>query len=442
MALKKVNVIILLPFFFSCSSGTPSKIISNPEIAFVKTFGGTKNESANTIIKTNDGGYLVAGFTQSSDGDITNKLNDSFDFLLLKFDANNNLQWQNTFGGSDDDRASDVVESSDGGFVVLGASKSIDGDVSENNGQQDYWLTKIDAFGNLLWQKTYGFSGADSGTSLIATNDGGYLLTGILDVTASGGAGNSRATNSKHAGGDYWVIKVNNLGELQWSKYFGGTFTDTPFNLIETDINEYIIVGSSDSQDVDITNPKGQYDFWVIKISNTGNLIWEKSFGGDQNEEAKGITKTNDGNYLIIGDTRSNNKDVTNNKGAADLWLIKISPLGDLIWEKTIGGTSFDSGTSISNTLDNGFILCGNSRSSDMDVSSNYGQNDAWIIKINVEGILEWQKSIGGSNFDFAHDVIQLNNETIICVGETSSSDFDIPENKGFTDLLIININE
>jgi len=190
---------------------------------------------------------------------------------------------------------------------------------------------------------------------------------------------------------------------------------------------------------VNISNNKGNYDFWIIKISELGTLIWEKSFGGDQVDEARSISQMADGNYLVIGDTRSSNIDVSQNNGAADVWIIKISPEGSLIWEKTLGGSSFDVGRSISKTQDDGFLIAGNSRSSDGVLDINNGQNDALVMKINNSGYLEWQKTIGGTEVDFFNGVEELIDGSIVAVGDSSSSNGDIIENKGFTDLLILN---
>lgn len=428
----------------SCSKNDDgnTKQIDSKNLEFIKTIGGSKNESAQSITKTQDGGYATLGYTQSNDGDILNKANESFDYFVLKFDSSDNLQWQKTYGGTDDDRGFDIIQTSDNGYAILGSSKSNDGDVSENNGFEDFWLSKIDASGNITWEKSFGFSGADNGFSIIQTNDGGYLLTGVLDVSASGGQGNSKSLTAKrHAGGDYWVIKLNALGEKEWSKFFGGTFTDTAYDAIQVENNSYIIIGSSDSNDVDISGNKGAYDFWILKISEDGTLIWEKSFGGSEIDEARAVTLASDGNYVIVGDTRSNDFDVSNNKGAADLWVIKISTDGELIWEKSFGGSSFDVGRSIEKTQDNGYIITGSSRSADGDVTANQGQNDAWILKIDANANLQWQKTVGGSNIDFVYDGVELNDGSIIAVGESSSNDFDITENKGFTDLLILKLN-
>ena len=438
--IKKIPFLAILFLCIHCSKdeGTENPITNLEETEFVKTFGGSKNDVFQSVVKTADGGYAILGYTQSNDFDITDKTNESFDFWLTKFSSEDTLLWQKTFGGSDDDRGYDVVATQDGGFALLGFSKSADGDVSENKGNQDFWFLKITANGVISWQKTFGYSGSDSGTTLIQTSDNGYLITGVLDVTASKGQGNSKAAQ-KHAGGDVWAIKLTNSGDLEWSKYFGGSFTDTPFGVVETADNNYLIAASSDSEDFNITNNKGTYDFWVLKIASDGNLIWEKSFGGSEIEEPRGITNTNDGNFVIVGDTRSQDKDVSINNGGADLWIIKISTDGNLIWEKTHGGSSFDVARSISKTQDNGFIIAGNSRSSDVGFT-NQGQNDAWILKVDNSGNKVWQKFIGGSQNEFLFDAIELNNQSIIAVGETSSSDNQILENKGFSDGLMIKI--
>ena len=434
--------ISVLLFFFNCSTDENSNSNPDENITFVKTYGGNKNDSAQSVVATADGGYAILGFTQSMDGDITDKQNESFDYWVLKYNAEDELQWQKTYGGSQDERGRDIIETQDGGFAILGFSFSDDGDVTENAGLQDYWLVKLAATGNISWQKSFGYQGADSGISVIQTSDQGYLISGILDVTASGGLGNSsRSSEILHAGGDYWILKLDSTGEIQWSRYFGGNFTDTPQGIIQTNDNGFIIAGGSDSNDTDISNNIGSYDFWVIKISSSGDLVWEKSLGGDQIDEARAIVKSEDGNFIIAGDTRSNDNDISNNNGAADLWLIKITPNGDLVWEKTIGGTSFDVARSIVTTQDNGFLLAGSSRSSDGDVSENKGQNDAWILKVDADGNLQWETTVGGSNIDFAYDVAELNDTSIIAVGDSTSNDGDILANKGFTDLLIIKID-
>jgi hypothetical protein len=438
--MKKNILIFLLIFLCNCSK---KDVFEVPEIDtnvyFIETIGGSKNDAFNAITKTIDGGYITAGYTQRNDGDIISKAIISFDFLASKFSAENTLEWQKTFGGSEDDKALDIIQTLEGDFIILGSSESSDLDVSENAGSKDFWLVKLSNKGVLLWEKSFGFSGIDYGTTLLETKEGGFLITGVLDVSASDGQGNAKSTATKHSGGDYWAIKTDHTGTLEWSRFFGGSFTEVPSGVLETDAHNFIIVGSSDSNDFNISNSKGSYDFWIIKISTEGTLLWEKSFGGSEIDEAKAITRTNDGNFIIVGDTRSADKNVSKNNGAADIWVLKVSSEGNILWEKTIGGANFDAARAIYKTQDNGFLIAGSSRSLDNDFE-NKGQNDALILKIDKNGNLLWQKIFGGSEIDFLYDAVELNNKTIIAVGESSSSDQDILENKGFTDALIIQI--
>jgi hypothetical protein len=421
------------PLSFPISEG------SLGEITTIKNYGGSKNDVANAVVKTQDGGAAVLGYTQSINGDISDKTVENFDFWVMKLDAESNIQWSKTFGGSEDDRGNDILQTKDGGFAILGYSTSSNLDVPGNAGSQDFWMIKLDANGTISWSKTFGYLGADFGTTLLQTADNSYLITGVLDVTASGGQGNSR-NSQRHAGGDIWAIKLSENGDLQWSKYFGGSFTDAPFGIVETEDHNFIIAGSSDSADVDISNNNGSYDFWVLKITSNGSLLWERSFGGSEIDEARAITATNDGNFIIVGDTRSADKDVSNNHGAADVWIIKMNTDGNLIWEKTIGGSSFDVARSVARAQDNGFIISGSSRSLN-EGFTNQGQNDALLLKIDAEGNLVWKQTIGGDEIDYFYDAVQLNNASIIAVGETNSSNGDLTENKGFSDALIIKTN-
>lgn len=437
----KLHFFIVFTFLFCCESDDSISTNQNVFIHEISTLGGTKNESGQSVIATSDGGFAVLGYSQSMDGDLLNKSNISYDFWLIKYNFNGEQEWQKVYGGSSDDRGYDIILSNDNNMVIFGSSKSADGDVSSNAGSNDFWIAKISNSGAIIWEKSLGYSGSDNGYSVIQTIDNGYLLLGVLDVTASDGEGNNRISSYRHAGGDYWAVKLDTNGVLEWSRYFGGNFTDTSYAACETQGGDYIIIGSSDSNDIDISNNKGTYDFWIIKISSEGNLIWEKSYGGSEIDEALDITPTTDGNFIVCGNTRSNNIDVNLNNGAADIWILKITPNGEILWEKTYGGNSFEAAKSVHQTTDNGFVIAGNSRSNNNDLTENNGQNDAWIFKINQDGILQWQTSIGGTNIDLLMDSTQLQDGSIVAVGNTSSSDLDILENKGFTDLLLIRLN-
>lgn len=440
MKFSKLSFLIIFSFLLSCSSDTnQNRSNFNGNILNLKTIGGTKNESAQKVIKTNDNGYAIFGFTQSNDNDIVDKTDESYDYWLLKFSSEEELQWSKTYGGTDDDRGRSIIATSDGGFAITGFSQSNDGDVTDNNGLYDFWLAKIDGNGIISWQKSFGFSGTDQAFSVIQTNDGGYLVNGILDVTASGGQGNAR--NRRHAGGDYWAIKMDANGNREWWNYFGGSNTDTSFKAIQSNDGGFLFFGASDSNDVDITNNKGVYDFWVVKTNNSGDLQWQKNYGGSEIDEAFDAIKTADGNFLVVGNTRSNDKDVSKNNGSSDIWAIKIDANGNLVWEQNYGGSSFDLANGVEQAQDGGFYIVGNTRSSDIDLTNNNGNKDVWILKINNNGQLLSQKTVGGSEIDNANSVVELNNGNIIVVGESSSNNFDIIENKGFTDALIIKMN-
>lgn len=440
--MKKYGFFLIVNILFGCSKIDgiffPDSNTNTPKIEIIKTFGGSKNDVFQSVVNTFDGGYAILGYTQSNDADVITKTDDSFDFLLVKYNADNSLAWSKTFGGSDDDRGADLIVTSDGGFALLGFSKSNNGDLTNNAGAQDFWFIKTDEKGTIMWQKTFGFTGADYGTALIQTNDNGYLITGVLDVTASGGQGNSKTTQ-KHAGGDVWVLKLDALGSVEWRKYYGGSFTDSPFGVEITADNSYLIITSSDSKDFNITDNKGDYDFWILKIAANGTLLWQKNFGGSEIDEPRGICKTRDGNFLIVGDTRSADKDVSFNNGAADLWVIKITSDGNLLWEKTIGGSSFDVGRAIFKSQESGYLIAGGSRSSNNGLKNN-GQSDAWLLKIDESGNVIWQKSFGGSEVDFLYDVVETSDLSIIAVGESGSKNGDILENKGFSDGLLIKL--
>ncbi len=403
------------------------------------TLGGSSNESLNAIAKTNDGGFIACGSVQSTDASELQTPNGESDYLIVKYDANFNLTWTKTYGGSSTELAQSIVQTADGGYVVSGFTKSDDFDVSENNGQKDHWILKLTSSGDIQWKKSYGFTGQDESFSIIQTQDGGFFTCGYLDVTASGGLGNDDASkNSNHGIGDYWGLKLDANGDFEWRRYFGGSNNDKATSVLETSNGDFILTGSAESDDFDVTNSNGSYDIWVIRISNTGELLWESAFGGSQIEDSFKVIATNDGNYFVIGTTISSDGNISNHFGGKDIWLLKISPEGNLIWEKSYGGNQLDSASSIIALQDGNYMISGHTRSD--DVFEIKGQNDVLLIKINNDGSVLNSYTYGGSNIDVAYDLIETNQNSVIIVGFTQSDDFDITEFNGFTDALIMEI--
>jgi len=409
------------------------------EIEWVKTFGGSNEDVASSVVKTLDGGFAVLGHTFSIDGDITDKSTTDSDFWVLRISQEGDIIWSKTYGGTADDKGTSIITTQDGGFAIAGHTRSDDGDVSENAGFHDFWIVKLNASGTILWEKTFGFSGSDQASSIIQTNDGGYFISGFIDVTASGGEGeDGRAV--QHGVGEYWGIKIDENGELEWRRFFGGTNNDRSYQVLQTIDNGFMLVGSSESIDFDVSSPNGSYDYWVVKINSSGDLLWEKSFGGSEIENGYSATATSDGSFVIVGDTRSSDGDITNPKGNADMWLVKYSSSGSLIWQKSFGGSQFDSARSITEVQDTNLLVVGNSRSNDGDALNNYGQNDGWITLIDKNGDLLFELNVGGSQIDFINDAVETNDNKWLLVGDTESSDIDIILNRGAKDVLIIKI--
>ena len=440
---------VLFGILFSCSN---DEVVDNnpvvaPEpfqgnVAWIRTFGGSDEDVAQTVIETNDGGYAILGFTKSTDGDIAGKTTSVNDFWLLKLDSEGNLLWNQTYGGSDDDRGQSLIQTSDGGYVLAGYSKSSDGDSSNNEGQHDNWVIKVDASGNLQWEQSFGFAGHDHAYSIIETADGGLFMTGFLDVTSSGGAGNDGRSVDRvqHGVGEFWAHRLDANGNLLWRRYFGGTNNDRSFDAVQTPEGGFLIAGTTESNDVDISNNHGSYDVWLINVSSNGDLLWERTFGGSGIDNSNAIIASGDGNYLIAGNTFSTDMDVSAPLGSSDFWLLKIDPSGSLLWEKSFGGTDFELARALCPTYDGRFWVVGHSKSLNNDVSENNGMNDFWIIRVDASGSLEWERSFGGSGLDFAHGVVETASGSAIIVGETESADGDIPKNQGLKDVLVIKI--
>jgi hypothetical protein len=412
----------------------------NGETQWSKTFGGSDEEIVRGACATSDGGFVVIGNTKSADGDITFKTSLIEDIWLSKYDINGNLLWSKTYGGTLDDLGYSVIENLDGTLTAAGYSKSSDGDVPSNLGMHDFFIFKTDATGNLIWKKSYGFMSHDHAHKIIATADGGYFVTGYADY---GGFGRQGLKNNavQHGVGEYYGIKLNASGDKEWDRYFGGTLNERVYDVVQSNDGGLILVGYSESSDYDVTDNHGSYDYWVLKLSISGDLIWKKSYGGSGLDQAYGIAKTNNNSYLIAGTSNSLDGDVSSSKGANDIWIIHIDDNGNKLWDKSYGGSQFDFANSIRTMANGNFLISGNTRSNDLDVNLNKGQNDFWAFTISPSGQMLWQNTFGGSNLDFAYDAIETADKSIVIVGETESNDFDIDTNKGLKDLLIIKVH-
>lgn len=383
-------------------------------------FGGSGGDSPRKVIPTLDGGFAILGFTNSVDGDLTGKKLAVNDYWLLKLDVEGQLEWSRTIGGSGDDQGQSLTQLRDGGFALVGYAMSSDGDGSQNMGFHDNWVVRLDASGEILWERSFGYAGHDHAYDVVETRDGGLLFVGFLDVTASGGEGNDRRDPAltAHGVGEFWVTRLDPAGNIVWRRYFGGTDNDRAYAVATVPSGGFLVAGAAESANFDIGDARGSYDFWVLRLSEDGDLLWERSLGGSGIDRAYEIARTADGHFLVGGNTFSADGDVSRNHGGSDIWVVKLSEQGEVIWEQTYGGSGFDALESIMPDNAGGVLLSGNSRSSDGDLERNEGENDIWVLRIDGQGRVLWQRSFGGPYEDFGFSAAQSLHGRILVVGE------------------------
>jgi len=354
------------------------KLDAKGNLQWTKTIGGKKEEVGNSLIQTSDGGYAIAGVTNSFGAG-------EKDVYVVKLDANGNLQWTKTIGGPKDDLGTSLIQTSDGGYAIAGSTKSF------GAGDEDVYVVKLDANGNLQWTKTIGGKKDDVGLmSLIQTSDGGYAIAG---ATNSFGAGN----------GDVYVVKLDANGKLQWTKTIGGPGDEIGFSLIQTSDGGYAIASYTTSFGA------GGGDVYVVKLDAKGNLQWTKTIGGPADEIGFSLIQTSDGGYAIAGLTGSFCA------GGLDVYVIKLNANGNLQWTKTIGGKEDDKGYSLIQTSDGGYAIAGYTK------SFGAGGEDVYVVKLDADGKLQWTKTIGGENDDRGFSLIQTSDDGYAIAGSTQS---------------------
>jgi hypothetical protein len=382
---------------------------AQPPKQWDKRFGGTSYDALNSLQQTDDGGYILGGESNSGiSGDKTEDSRGGSDYWVVKIDANGVKQWDKRFGGTDYEALYSLQQTKDGGYILGGGSNSgIGGDKTEDSrGFSDYWVVKIDANGVKQWDKRFGGTEYDNLISLQQTADGGYILGG----GSGSGIGGDKTEDSRGII-DYWVVKIDANGVKQWDKRFGGTDEDFLLSLQQTADGGYILGGYSNSG---IGGDKteevlGLQDYWVVKIDANGIKQWDKRFGGTSNEGLRSLQQTADGGYILGGTSNSGiGGDKTEdswggNGGFADYWVVKIDANGVKQWDKRFGGTGFDILYSLQQTADGGYILGGYSNSGlDGDkTEESWGNIDYWVVKIDANGVKQWDKRFGGTDDDY-----------------------------------------
>ncbi len=427
--IKKI-VISILYSFLTCY------LVAQPTIQWQKSLGGSNYEFANDIQQTTDGGYIVCGTSTSSDGDVSvNKGNQ--DCWVVKLDVNGAIEWEKSYGGSLHETAESIIQTMDGGYIVSGSAMSGDGDVTLVKGLSDSWIIKIDNLGNIEWQKTYGGTAAENARKIIQLNDGKYVFVG--------GSGSTDGDITGHHGPanffDIWVVKIDTNGALIWEKSYGGTSDEDAFSIEYHPNSSYLIAGYTRSINGDVTNNFGGQDYWLLNIDSIGNILWQKNYGGSGDDIAKSAVSTINGGFIVGGVSNSIDGDVTNNIGGNDFWIIKIDSIGIMQWEKNYGGSNHDEARSISVLINNNYVVFGETRSSDGDVTNNKGGDDYWLVKIDGLGNLLWEKTMGGSSFDDGNALYKTTDNSFIVAGGNASNDGDITGYKGAGDFWVVKLN-
>jgi len=292
------------------------------------------------------------------------------------------ISWQNCFGGSSGEGAKHIIKTSDGGFLIVGTTYSNDGDVTGMH----FWFNAIDS----TWI----------------------------------------------ASGDYWVLKIDSNYNIQWQKCLGGSSSDYGMGAIET-VGGYMIIGASASNDGDITFSHGDSDYWLVKLDYSGTIIGQHSYGGSNTDAGYGIESTPDAGFILTGYTQSNDGDVTGYHGSVDIWIVKIDSVGNLIWQRSLGGSYVDyNATSKLDALGNVYVA-GLAISIDGDVTGSHGGGDAWLVKLDQNGNILWQKCFGGTGGDQFNN-LDIKGAKLVMTGWTTSVDGDLSTNYGVHDAWVV----
>ena len=344
---------------------------------WVKTYGGSELDEATSVQQTSDGGYIIAGTTKSyGAGDK--------DFYLIKTNENGDTTWTKTYGGSETDECQSVKQTTDGGYIIAGTTNSFVA------GDKDYYLIKTNENGDTIWSKTFDNSKYDNAFSTLQTTDGGFVIVGYTQQTG----------NSSY---DVYLIKTDASGDTIWTKTYGGTQSEFPHYVNQTSDGGYIITGST------FSNTLGSQDVYLVKTDEYGDTLWTKAYGGTGSDVAEHVQQTPDGGYIIAGYTESFGT------GSYDAYLLKTDSLGDTTWTKTYGGVDFDKATSVQQTTDGGYIIAG------MTKSYGAGNMDVYVIKTNENGDTLWTKTYGGNNYDLASSLKQTTDSGYVIAGLTAS---------------------
>lgn len=404
-----------------------------PEIEWQRCFGGSGSEEARSIRQAPDGGYIVISASNSTDGQVVGLHGDD-DIWAVKTDAEGGLEWQRALGGSSGDFPKSVLIASDGGYLICGSTFSADGDVSTNQGGRDAWLIKLTNNGDIQWQRTYGGSGSDWFAALVQLANGNMVLAG--ETTSSDGD-----VSFNHGDKDMWVVELDPDGAILWETSLGGNGMDAGHFIGVTSDGGYLIQGTTSSNNGDVSGNHGAIDLWVVKLNDSGTMVWQRCLGGSGAEYEGGFALTSDDGCLVVGATTSNDGQVTGfHGGIFDGWAARLAADGSLLWQRTYGGTGNEHLEGCSLLGNDGFLLLGGTDSNDGDVTGAPSSYDYWLLRVDGTGAIIWQRLLGGSGIDIPFEMANTADGGCILAGGTGSNDGDASGNHGGFDAWVVKL--
>jgi hypothetical protein len=413
-----------------------SHISAQVSIEWQRTLGGSYFDEPGDIATAPDGTCFMVGVTGSSNHDIFG-YHGNFDYFVAKFSSSGAVLWKKPYGGSDYEEPYCVHPLDDGGCIVLGWTSSLNHDVQNSHGGPgDAWMIRLSSSGNILWQRAYGGSGKDELYNISPTADGGYLLTGLTNSTDGD-------VQANYGGTDFWVVRTDSLGQIMWENSYGGSQDDKAYSGFEASDGSLIVVGESKSDDWQVVSNKGKTDMLVMKLSPEGFVTWSLSFGTSDTDQGN-LAGEVPGGYLAGGTSGSIDGDLS---GLAthyvDFWLLKLGYDGSVIWQKTFGGSGSDRADEMVVFEDGSCAITGTVSSDDFDFEGNDGNIDIGIIRVSAEGDLLWQKTFGGTKAELAGGIDRTPDNGFVLTGYAWSVDGDLTgiPNKGYNDFWVLKLS-
>jgi hypothetical protein len=431
-----------------------------PLIEWQTMLGGSGTEFGRSMQQTSDSGYIVVGQSISSTvagPDLLQSNQGDYDLYIVKLDSNGAISWQTMLGGSEYDIGYSIQQTSDSSYIVAGMSYSstVEGPdlLQSHQGNSDCYIVKLDSDGEISWQTMLGGSGIDIGRSIQQTSDSGYIVAGWSSSSTVAGLD---LLQSHQGNSDYYIVKLDSNGEISWQTMLGGSDLEEGHSIQQTSDNGYIVAGRSESSTVAgldlLQSHQGGDDYYVVKLDSNGAISWQTMLGGSGLDEEYSIQQTGDTGYIVAGGSESSTVVgpdlLQSHQGDDDYYIVKLDSNGAISWQTMLGGSGGDIGYSIQQTNDNGYILGGNSASSTVVgpdlLQSQQGNDDYYIVKLDSNGAISWQKMLGGSGYDFAYSIQQTSDNGYIVAGASESSTVAGPNllqtNQGSYDYYVVKL--